>query len=92
MSDATPKTSVIFIVHGHDEVNRFKLKDLLKDRFELAPVNLSYQPGKGRTLIQKFEEEAEQARFAFVLLTPDDIIRNDKGEYSQARPNVIFEL
>jgi len=27
-----------------------------------------------------------------VLLSPDDVIKSTKGDYSQARPNVIFEL
>lgn len=43
-------------------------------------------------MIQKFEEEAMKAEFAFVLLTPDDTVTKSKGQYLQARPNVIFEL
>jgi predicted nucleotide-binding protein len=50
------------------------------------------EPGKGRTLIEKFEEEARDAVFAFALLTPDDVIKTEKVEYIQPRPNVIFEL
>ena len=53
---------------------------------------LAGEAGRGRSIIEKFEDEAQRAAFAFVLLTPDDIIRKNEDEYSQARPNVIFEL
>ena len=49
-------------------------------------------PGKGLTLIEKFEEEAKLAVYAFVLLTPDENIQVNNLNYVQARPNVIFEL
>ncbi len=55
-------------------------------------IVLSAEAGKGRTLIEKFEDEAQRAAYAFVLLTPDDVIKKSDTEYSQARPNVIFEL
>jgi hypothetical protein len=89
---SSPQKNVVFIVHGHDEPNLNGLKDLLKDRYHLTPIVLSSQPEGGRTIIEKFEEEAQKAAFAFVLLTPDDTVRKDDGEYSQARPNVAFEL
>ena len=85
-------TNCVFIVHGHDELNLLRTKELLRDRWALEPVVLSGQPGKGRTIIEKFEDEAQRASFAFVLLTPDDVIQKDEQGYSQARPNVIFEL
>ena len=85
-------SNCVFIVHGHDELNLLRTKELLRERWALEPVVLSGQPGKGRTIIEKFEDEAQRASFAFVLLTPDDVIQKDENEYSQARPNVIFEL
>lgn len=90
--ETTRLDNCVFIVHGHDELNLLRTKDLLRDRWELEPVVLSSKAGKGRTIIEKFEEEAQRASFAFVLLTPDDVIQKDEMEYSQARPNVIFEL
>ncbi|WP_321528274.1 nucleotide-binding protein [Sedimenticola selenatireducens] len=85
-------SNCVFIVHGHDELNLLRTKELLRERWALDPVVLSGQPGKGRTIIEKFEDEAQRASFSFVLLTPDDVIQKDESEYSQARPNVIFEL
>ncbi|MCG2575973.1 nucleotide-binding protein [Dechloromonas sp. XY25] len=85
-------SNAVFIVHGHDELNLLRTKELLRDRWGLEPIVLSGQPGKGRTIIEKFEGEAQRASFAFVLITPDDQIQKDESGYSQARPNVIFEL
>jgi predicted nucleotide-binding protein len=87
-----PHTKNIFIIHGHDEANVLRLRALLKERYELNPIILREQAGRGRSVIEKFEEEAASAGFAIALLTPDDIIRGDPQSYAQARPNVIFEL
>jgi predicted nucleotide-binding protein len=83
---------VVFIIHGHDELNLLRLRQLLKQRWALDSVVLKEKPGKGRTLIEKFEEEALVATFALALLTPDDVVSATDSEYPQARPNVIFEL
>ena len=82
----------VFIVHGHDEVNLTKLRDILRSEFHLNPILLKSEPDQSRTVIQKFSDEAQRCSFAFVLLTPDDQIKSDVGDYVQARPNVIFEL
>lgn len=82
----------VFIIHGHDELDLLRLKELLRDRWGLNPVVLSGRPGAGRTLIEKFEQEAQEAVFAIALLTPDDIVATEEAEYAQARPNTIFEL
>ena len=84
--------STVFIIHGHDELNLLRLKELLKDRWHLDPVVLSARPGAGRTLIEKFEQEAQGAAFALALMTPDDLVAVEDQGYGQARPNVTFEL
>lgn len=82
----------VFIIHGHDELNMRRLKDLLKERWGLDPIVMAKEPGKGRTLIEKFEDEAQRAVFAFGIMTPDDFVNIGENVYAQARPNVIFEL
>jgi predicted nucleotide-binding protein len=82
----------IFIIHGHDEVNLLRFKEVLRDKWKPQPIVLMGKPGKGRTLIEKFEQEAQRAVFAFAILTPDDWVSLDEVEYAQARPNVVFEL
>jgi predicted nucleotide-binding protein len=85
------RSNVVFIVHGHDELNLRRLQEILK-KWNLEPIVLSRKPGRGRTLIEKFEDEAKVASYAFALLTPDDLIASKQEGYAQARPNVIFEL
>jgi len=64
-----------FIVHGHDHQSLYELKDYLQNTLKLAePVILRKMPGLGKTLIEKFESEAEAVELVFVLLTPDDEI------------------
>lgn len=87
-----PNPRKVFIVHGHDETNTLRLRNLLRERFGLEPVIMAAAAGGGRTLIEKFEQLAQDCSFAFVLLTPDDQVATGSGDYTQARPNVIFEL
>ncbi|MCH8806412.1 MAG: nucleotide-binding protein [Planctomycetes bacterium] len=82
----------VFLVHGHDELNTLRLQKHLREKHALNAVILAEAPGKGRTLIEKFEEEALKASVAFALLTPDDVIQASDGTYAQARPNVTFEI
>lgn len=79
----------VFIVHGHDEVSRLDLVNLLKDEFQLEPIVLQEQPNKSIDLIfTKFERLAKECSIAIILMTPDDNV----NENSRARQNVIFEL
>ena len=59
-------SEAVFIVHGHDETNMLRLEKLIRERWELEAIILKFEPGKGRTLIEKFEEEADRARVAMV--------------------------
>ncbi len=85
-----------FIVHGRDEASKWALKNYLQNTLGLPePTILHEQPSRGRTILEKFEEEAADVDFVFVLLTPDDItITGNPGndERRRARQNVIFEL
>ncbi|MEE9455633.1 MAG: nucleotide-binding protein [bacterium] len=83
---------IVFIVHGHDEGNLHKLKDILIERWGLEVKLLRKRPQKSRAVLDKFEQEAEDAAFAFGLFTPDDMVENKGAKYEQPRPNVFFEL
>ena len=83
----------IFIVHGRDEGAKDKVARFLEN-LDLKPVILAEIPGKGRTIIEKFEHHA-QVGYAIVLLTPDDAgsLQGDENDPKpRARQNVIFEL
>ncbi len=61
----------VFVVHGRDEAARLAVQNFLL-KLNLTPTILFEELNKGRTIIEKFEQEAEPAAFAIVLLTPDD--------------------
>ncbi len=88
-----PKTKKVFIIHGHDEVNWRRLKDLVRDQLNLDPTVILVGAGRTQAIIEKFERHAEECAFAFALFTPDDSVQPiASGEqYTQGRPNVIFE-
>lgn len=86
----------IFIVHGHDELAKHELKNYLQNTLNLPePIILHEQPSLGRTIIEKFEDEVQRVDVVFVLLTPDDILgdqRQSDDARRRARQNVIFEM
>ena len=84
----------VFIVHGHDEAAKHKIARFIDD-LDLTATILDEQPSRGQTIIDKFEEHADEAGFAIVLLTADDLgAPKDQAEKLQARArqNVILEL
>jgi predicted nucleotide-binding protein len=83
----SPKSSRIFIVHGHDDGPKEAVARFVS-ALGYQPVILHEQPNRGRTIIQKFREEAADVGFAIVLLTPDD----ETPTGHRARQNVVLEL
>jgi predicted nucleotide-binding protein len=85
----------IFIVHGHDDSLKNKTARMIQNA-GLEPIILHEQSNNGRTLIEKLLDHAQEAGFAIVLLTADDIggTKASKPEELKyrARQNVIFEL
>lgn len=82
----------IFLVHGHNDGVRESVARFL-EKLDLHPIILHEQPNKGRTIIEKFEANADVG-FAVVLLTPDDVggLASDGKLAPRARQNVILEL
>lgn len=92
-SEAPALGTDIFLVHGRDEVHKLKVVDFIQTVTGRRPITLSEQPGKGRTLIEKFEQEGGRAAFGVVVATADDIGRakTDSKDQPRARQNVILE-
>lgn len=87
----TPET--VFLVHGHDEAAKYQVARVLRQLTGTEPVILDEQASRGRTLVEKFEQHANSARYAVVLLTPDDVGGpQDGAPHPRARQNVVFEL
>ena len=83
----------VFIVHGHNETVKQTVARTLEN-IGLTPIILAEQPDKGRTVIEKFENEGNDVGFVVVLLTADDKGRKNKARtmQSRARQNVVFEM
>jgi predicted nucleotide-binding protein len=90
----------VFLVHGHNHGMKETVARFLT-RLDLEPVILHEQTERGRTIIEKFEENAD-VPFAIALFSNDDLGVShseikDAGTQLQsllrprARQNVVFE-
>jgi predicted nucleotide-binding protein len=61
-----------FIVHGRDSRPVAELKSILKE-LEFDPIVLHEQPSGSRTIVEKLEKNSD-VDYAFVILTPDDVL------------------
>jgi predicted nucleotide-binding protein len=92
--DAKSLSKSVFIVHGHDEAMKQSVARFISS-LGLTPIVLHEQPNRGRTIIEKFEQNAAQVGFAVVLMSPDDIgapAAEPAMRRPRARQNVIVEL
>jgi predicted nucleotide-binding protein len=78
----------IFIVHGHDNEPKEAAARYLT-ALGFKPIILHEQVSKGRTIIEKFRDEAADVGFAVVLMTEDDEAASGR---KRARQNVVLEL
>jgi predicted nucleotide-binding protein len=82
----------VFVVHGRDEGAKNEVA-LFLGKIGLEEIILHQRPNRGRNLLTKFQEEAEGASFAIILMTPDDDGGLAAGPLQKrARQNVVFEL
>ncbi len=93
----------IFIVHGHNEEMKQTVA-MIVTKLGLNPIILHEQANEGRTIIDKFETNAENIQFAIILLSGDDMavsnrdLEGVKDEEikprleKRARQNVVFEM
>ena len=83
--------SHVFIVHGRDEATKNTVARFV-EHLGLKPIILEERPSKGKTMIEKFEANAEVS-YAIVLMTADDTgAFQEEDPEPRARQNVIFEL
>lgn len=82
----------IFVVHGHDEVKRLEIEAFLRS-IDFEPIVLFKEPSKGKTIIEKIEENVNNVCYAIVLYTPCDLghSKEVEEEKPRARQNVVFE-
>ncbi len=93
-STATTAPTDVFIVYGHNEVVKNEVERMLR-KWRLNPIMLDQIPAEGLTLIEKLERYIQQAPFAVVLATADDVYLTDPDgtqKEFRARQNVVLEL
>ncbi|WP_425609764.1 TIR domain-containing protein [Xanthomonas campestris] len=84
----------VFVVYGHDEDAKAQLEAMLR-RWDLEPLILDQLPSEGQTIIEKLERHTNEANFAVILATPDDIgyrAGHEDEQAFRARQNVVLEL
>ena len=83
-----------FVISVHDTQTKTELEVFLSG-IGLDPIVLHREPDEGRTIIEKFEDNAALSTVVFVLLTPNDVgasAGQTNDQKRRARQNVIFEL
>jgi len=78
----------IFISHGSSK-DWLQVQNYIEKDLEINTLELAQEPNKGRTVLQKLNEESKKCSFAVVVMTGDDIISD--GEI-RARENVMHEI
>ena len=84
----------VFIVHGHDNEAKVTVARFV-EHLGIEATILDEEVNEGQTIPEKFEEHADDAGFAIILLTPDDVgaSEDERDDLKpRARQNVIFEL
>lgn len=84
----------VFIVHGHDKEAKVTVARFV-EHLGVKVTILDEEENEGRTIPEKFEEHADEAGYAIVLLTPDDVgsSKDEKDKRKpRARQNVVLEF
>jgi predicted nucleotide-binding protein len=88
---APVQRSRIFLVHGHDMEAREQVTVFL-EKIGLDVLALDEQYSAGKTVIEKFEQNAD-VKYVVVLLTDDDVGGKSRDDLRpRPRQNVVFEL
>jgi predicted nucleotide-binding protein len=83
----------VFVVHGSDRAIRDQILLFLREK-GLVPIVMEREVMSGRTLVEKFEELAQQCEYSIVIATPDDdlVHSRDGHRVKRLRQNVILEI
>ena len=85
----------VFIVHGRNDGAKETVARFV-EHLGIQPIILHEQTSRGKTIIEKIERCSDDAGFAIVLITPDDVggLKGETDDERNPRPrqNVVFEL
>lgn len=83
-----PKPESVFISHGSSNDWR-EVQDYIEKDLQIGTLELAQEPNKGRTILQKLDEESDRCSYAVVVMTGDDDVGYEKP---RARENVMHEI
>jgi len=88
---ATPvSSSVVRVFISHGSTNDWnKVQAFIEKDLEIPTLELAQEPNKGRSILQKLNEESSRCSFAVIVMTGDD--QNSDG-IPRARENVMHEI
>jgi hypothetical protein len=78
----------VFISHGRSPDWR-EVQDYIEKDLNILTLELAQEPSKGRTVLQKLNEESNKCSFAVVVMTGDDNLGTGAP---RARENVMHEI
>jgi predicted nucleotide-binding protein len=83
-----PKPESVFISHGSSNDWR-EVQDYIEKDLQITTLELAQEPNKGRTILQKLDEESDRCSCAVIVMTGDDDVGYEKP---RARENVMHEI
>ncbi len=78
----------IFISHGSSK-DWLQVQNYIEKDLEIDTLELAQEPNKGRTVLQKLNEESDKCSYSVVVMTGDDLISDEE---IRARENVMHEI
>jgi len=81
-------TIMIFISHGQSK-DWMPVQNYIEKDLKINTLELAQEPNKGRTVLQKLNEESDKYSYSVVVTFSDDIISD--GEI-RTRENVMHEI
>ena len=78
----------VFISHGSSQ-DWMQVQNYIEKDLEIDTLELAQEPNKGRTVLQKLNEESDKCSYAVVVMTGDDVISDSE---TRTRENVMHEI
>jgi len=78
----------IFLSHGSSQ-DWMKVQNYIERDLKIQTLELAQEPNKGRTVLQKLNEESDKCSYCVVVMTGDDKVLDTE---TRARENVMHEI
>lgn len=82
------KQERVFISHGSSNDWR-EVQDYIEKDLQIQTLELAQEPNRGRTILQKLDDESNRCSYAVIIMTGDDDVGHERP---RARENVMHEI